>query len=115
LGPRAENFEDLSKIFNNVLADQSKARQGLYPEDPNFITKEMKRLDACNQSIDALSQDVQDLSAQLATHTVPFWSPRYNGLMVMETAMSTIIGCKKFLFRPSPTPKVPRFVRRVLT
>ncbi|SPO00097.1 uncharacterized protein DNG_02949 [Cephalotrichum gorgonifer] len=102
LGPRAENFEVLSKLFNSVLADQSKARQNLYPTDPTFITQDMKSLDAYKESIERLEQSVGELSGQLATHSVPFWSPRYNGHMCMDTAMSSIIGyMSAMLYNPN--------------
>lgn len=95
LGPRAENFDALSGIFDKVLTDQSIARRNLYPKDPDFITQEMKDLDVYKASIDALGKSAGDLSAKLATHSVPFWSPRYNAHMNMDTAMSSIIGCKQ--------------------
>ncbi|KAK4245017.1 L-tyrosine decarboxylase [Corynascus novoguineensis] len=92
LGPRAENFAVLDDLFKQVLDGQRQARQNLYSADPTFITKEMKDLSSYKESIDILGERVKDLSNELATHSVPFWSPRYNGHMNMDTSMASIIG-----------------------
>jgi hypothetical protein len=93
LGPRAENFDVLNNLFQKVLSDQAAARKTLSAGDPIFITPEMKELDVYKNSIETLAKGVNDLSFDLATHTVPFWSPRYNAHMNMDTALSSIIGC----------------------
>jgi hypothetical protein len=95
LGPHAENFDVLSQLFNKVLDGQRKARQELYPEDPKFITEGMQDLDIYKTSVKAFEDNVQALSNDLATTSVPFWSPRYNGHMCMDTAMASIIGCEQ--------------------
>lgn len=95
LGPRAENFDVLEKLFRKVLEDQKKARVDLSDDDKDkvfFITDEMKELDIYQQSIFKLTKDISDLSGDLARQSVPFWSPRYNAHMNMDTTMSSIIG-----------------------
>jgi len=97
LGPRAENFDVLEKLFRKVLEDQKKARVDLSDDDKDkvfFITDEMKELDIYQQSIFKLTKDISDLSGDLARQSVPFWSPRYNAHMNMDTTMSSIIGCE---------------------
>ncbi|KAJ0143070.1 Uncharacterized protein HZ326_14117 [Fusarium oxysporum f. sp. albedinis] len=66
LGPRAENFELLSEFFT--------------------YTEEFQG------SIAQLREDVKDISKKLSTNSIPFWSPRYNAHMNMDTAMPSIIG-----------------------
>ncbi|KAI1774360.1 pyridoxal phosphate-dependent transferase [Hypoxylon cercidicola] len=92
LGPRAENINLLRGFFNIILDDHQKARESIYPEDPDFITKEMMQTDAFKESINRLTENVHSLSGDLAKASVPFWSPRYNGHMLMDTTMPSIIG-----------------------
>lgn len=94
LGPRAENFDLLKDFFAGILDDQEAARKRIYEQDPDFITAEMKQAESFTTSIKQLKDDVKLLSKGLADHSIPFWSPRYNAHMNMDTAMPSIIGCE---------------------
>ncbi|KAK0701996.1 pyridoxal phosphate-dependent transferase [Lasiosphaeria miniovina] len=92
LGPRAENFSVLKELFNHVLDDQARARKKIYTDDPEFITNDMKNLSTYKDGLAALDFHLRDLSDNLSATSVPFWSPRYNGHMNMDTAIPGIIG-----------------------
>lgn len=94
LGPRAENFDVLKNLFSQVLDHQKDARVRLAEAlgDPTFITEEMENLEVYKASVAKLSNDMNDLSLKLADHSVPFYSPRYNGHMCMDTTLASIIG-----------------------
>ncbi|EXM19045.1 hypothetical protein FOTG_12836 [Fusarium oxysporum f. sp. vasinfectum 25433] len=92
LGPRAENFELLSEFFTYVLNEQKDTRENLYKDDPAFITQDMIKTEEFQGSIAQLREDVKDISKKLSTNSIPFWSPRYNAHMNMDTAMPSIIG-----------------------
>ncbi|KAI1171294.1 pyridoxal phosphate-dependent transferase [Nemania sp. FL0916] len=92
LGPRAENFGLLKDLFNYVLEEQKEARKNLYSDDPTFITAEMQATDSFKESVEGLWDNVKGLSGMLAQHSIPFWSPRYNAHMNMDTALPGIIG-----------------------
>lgn len=94
LGPKAENFQILSDIFAGVLNDQRKARQQYMPDDPAFITEEMMQTEEFQESIQELQEKVNELSTTLAATSIPFWSPRYNGHMNMDTSLASIVGCR---------------------
>lgn len=94
LGPRAENATQLAKFFNQALADQATARKNLYAGDPVSISAEMQENSKFKDQIKKLNEMFTRLSSLLATHSVPFWSPRYNGHMNMETTFPSVIGCK---------------------
>jgi len=94
LGPKAENFQILSDIFSHVLNDQRKARQQYMPDDPAFITAEMIQTEGFQESVQELQEYVSELSGTLAATSIPFWSPRYNGHMNMDTSLASIVGCK---------------------
>ncbi|KAM3468988.1 hypothetical protein MY5147_007421 [Beauveria neobassiana] len=93
LGPRAENMDVLQSLFGQVLERQKQARVELAEQDQDiFITEEMKALDIYQQSIHRLADNSKELSDKLAEHSVPFWSPRYNAHMNMDTTLASIIG-----------------------
>lgn len=99
LGPKAENFHILSELMSKVLEDQKIVRQSLYRDDPAFITSSMMQAESYTESIDELREYVKELSEDLALHSIPFWSPRYNAHMNMDVALPSIIGCKiSFIF-----------------
>ena len=91
-GPRAENFSYLERIFKFVLDEQKKARQNLYPNDQPFITPEMQASPLFNDQINKLNAELTCITNQLNLHSVPFWSPRYNAHMSMETSMPAVVG-----------------------
>ena len=94
LGPRAENFDILKEIFESTLQSQEKARVNLFKGDPAMITSEMQATDLFKQNIENLRSQLLALSGMLAEHSVPFWSPRYQAHMLMESSIPAIIGCK---------------------
>ncbi|KAK4168147.1 pyridoxal phosphate-dependent transferase [Cladorrhinum sp. PSN259] len=95
LGPKGENVDTLKEIFDRVLTEQAETRVKLAKNGEEkylFITKEMKDLPIYMKSIKTLDSNVRTLSKHLASHSVPFWSPRYNAHMNMDTTMASIIG-----------------------
>ncbi len=52
----------------------------------------MHLLTLLEESIARLEQIVRDLSERLSKHHDPFWNPRYNGHMNMDTTMPGIVG-----------------------
>ncbi|KAL7935760.1 pyridoxal phosphate-dependent transferase [Trichoderma chlorosporum] len=92
LGPKAENFHILSELMDKVLEDQRIVRKNLYPDDPAFITSSMMQATTYTESINELRGHVKELSENLALHSIPFWSPRYNAHMNMDVALPSIIG-----------------------
>ncbi|KAE8357466.1 pyridoxal phosphate-dependent transferase [Aspergillus caelatus] len=92
LGPRAENHEQLKAFLAYILEKHREARSNIYIYDPDFITPEMQRTQSYHDSINRLWRMVKFLTRKLASHSIPFWSPRYNAHMNMDTAMPGIIG-----------------------
>ncbi|KAF8427943.1 pyridoxal phosphate-dependent transferase [Tirmania nivea] len=102
LGPKAENSTYLFEFFNRVLAAQSRARRRLYSRDEEFITAEMEDSDEFRDSMKLLDVELGTISTMLAKHSVPFWSPRYNGHMLMDTSMPALIGyLSTMLYNPN--------------
>ncbi|KAK8121519.1 Pyridoxal-dependent decarboxylase conserved domain [Apiospora kogelbergensis] len=94
LGPRAENIDILQDVFRQALQRQQQTRIALAqgPDEPFFITDAMRNLYIYQDSIFTLQENSRELSEKLADHSVPFWSPRYNAHMNMDTTLASIIG-----------------------
>lgn len=91
-GPRAENFSYLERIFKYILDQQKNAREELFPHDKAFISSEMQASPLFQAQIQRLEFELGAITEQLNQHSVPFWSPRYNGHMSMENSMPAVIG-----------------------
>lgn len=92
-GPRAENFDYLKKAFSLILDRQHEARNTIYPDDATFITDEMKETELYQKQLEMLTYELDVITEQLSRYSVPFWSPRYNAHMSMESSMPSVIGC----------------------
>ncbi|KAF8813146.1 PLP-dependent transferase [Phlegmacium glaucopus] len=92
LGPHAENFDVLENIFRNVLYEQEKARTSYFPDDDNYITPSIKATNLFQKNISKLKYVINQLAPRLAQHSIPFWNPRYNGHMNMDTTMPGMAG-----------------------
>jgi glutamate/tyrosine decarboxylase-like PLP-dependent enzyme len=92
LGPHAENFDVLGKIFQGLLYEQGKARAAYFPNDDDFITPSMKASTLFQKNISKLKYVIEQLAPRLAAHSVPFWNPRYNAHMNMDTTMPGMAG-----------------------
>lgn len=93
LGPRAENLDVFKEMLCSILEAHSELRNNLYP-DPDFITPAMKNTPEFKDGIAKLKESLCSLAQDLQDHSIPFWSPRYNGHMNMDTAMASMLGCK---------------------
>ncbi|KAL9043350.1 MAG: hypothetical protein Q9214_003460 [Letrouitia sp. 1 TL-2023] len=92
LGPRAENFHILKDIFESTLKSQEQARINLYSKDQPFITPEMQAKPLFQENIRKLAWELKALNDILKDHSVPFWSPRYQGHMNMDISFPAVIG-----------------------
>lgn len=101
LGPRVEALEVLQSLFEQALKRHKQTRDELANEDRYFfITEDMKKLDIYQESIATRETNSESLSEIPAKHSVPFWSPRYNAHMNMDTTLASIIRCKPTCARP---------------
>jgi len=102
LGPRAENFQYLKQILDIVLDHQATARRAYYPNDQDFVTTDMQDSPEFKDQIDKLTRIINGLAKDLSDHSVPFWSPRYNAHMLMDTSLPGIAGyLTGMLFNPN--------------
>ncbi|KAH8806650.1 pyridoxal phosphate-dependent transferase, partial [Flagelloscypha sp. PMI_526] len=92
LGPQGENESSLKRILELALQGHVKGRKDYKPKDPSSIPAEVKATKAFKKEITKQATLAKELVKQLAKDSVPFWNPRYNAHMNMDTSMPGIIG-----------------------
>ncbi|QRV81992.1 Pyridoxal-dependent decarboxylase conserved domain [Ceratobasidium sp. AG-Ba] len=92
LGPKAENAQFMKDFFMYIANETERARQTFRPKDPQFIGTEMQASDTFQEEIRDLDSALKEITAALAEHSIPFWSPRYNAHMTYDTSMPGMLG-----------------------
>ncbi|KAF8473804.1 pyridoxal phosphate-dependent transferase [Kalaharituber pfeilii] len=92
LGPRAENFKYLHHLFTAIAERQAHARKNVYPHDKDFITQEIQDSQTFQNEMRKVGDYTELIACLLSDHSVPFWSPRYNAHMNMDTSLPSIMG-----------------------
>jgi glutamate/tyrosine decarboxylase-like PLP-dependent enzyme len=91
LGPKAENESVLLELIVEAVCRHSEFRRDFHPEDPVFITKELKRSAEYVYAIDSLRHHASALFDELQK-SVPFFSMRYQSHMLWDQALPAMVG-----------------------
>ncbi|KAG9121292.1 hypothetical protein FRC07_002791 [Ceratobasidium sp. 392] len=103
LGPKAENAQFLKDFFMYIAEQTENARKTFQPDDPQFIGADMQASETFREEISDLDTALKEMTAALAEHSVPFWSPRYNAHMTYDTSMPGLLGyLAAALFKGTP-------------
>ncbi|PSS02377.1 pyridoxal phosphate-dependent transferase [Coniella lustricola] len=92
IGPQAENIGLFRDNINGLLDQVVKARKNYFPDDGDFITKEIQNSTEFLQRAESLANATRALGQSLGQHSIPFWSPRYQGHMCMDMSMPALLG-----------------------
>ena len=76
LGPRAENRDHFMALFKTAFDMHVKMREGYFPTDPPYITKQIRSSDAYRKEMALMKEKLIEVNTQLF-NSVPFFSPRY--------------------------------------
>lgn len=91
LGTKAENAEELQSLIAEAIRDQAFWRRNYHPGDPSPITEEIKAGEEYIQSMAFLKENYRLLLAFLKK-SVPFFSMRYQGHMIWDLTLPSILG-----------------------
>ncbi len=91
LGPKAENADLLKKLINQALDKHIQDRIELYPEDPIYVTEEIKNSEDYKSTVEVLEEKANALFDQLKG-SVPFWSYRWQSHMNWDTTLPGMVG-----------------------
>ncbi|SDF03435.1 pyridoxal-dependent decarboxylase [Chitinophaga filiformis] len=91
LGPKAENTELLKELIRQALDNHCNDRKNLYPNDPVYVTEEMKQTPEYQETVRIL-KDKLDILLQQLKGSVPFWSYRWQSHMNWDTTLPSMAG-----------------------
>lgn len=92
LGPRAENFELFVELLVEALDSNASFRKSFHPEDGIVISERVRADPRYLQGVDTLRQALGELLAGLRHDTTPYYSWRYQGHMLWDTTLASMLG-----------------------
>ncbi|KAF7591349.1 hypothetical protein BBP40_001627 [Aspergillus hancockii] len=92
IGPKGANLPDFRANINTILDELLEARLNYMPEDTRFISKDVRRSKEFQAIRDMVGNVVRKTAQVLGEHSVPFWSPRYEGHMNTDLTMASALG-----------------------
>jgi len=91
LGPKAENGDVLRKLVDRAVQGQIDDRRAFHPNDPAWVTADIKRSQAYKDGVATLESALADLVDRLQG-SVPFYSYRYQAHMLWDTTLPAVVG-----------------------
>ncbi|EDO29152.1 predicted protein, partial [Nematostella vectensis] len=91
LGPNAENGDVFKRQVVEAIDGHIKFREHYFPQDPDFITDEMKEAPSYRETIHKMSKEINNMHGELQK-SVPFFSSRYKGHVTWDTLMAANLG-----------------------
>lgn len=91
LGPKAENQELFHRLLTRALEAHCSTRREYFPEDPGFITEEIKDSPEYRDTVRFLEEELDKILHELRG-SVPFWSNRWQSHMNWDLTMPSLLG-----------------------
>ncbi|WP_189747238.1 pyridoxal phosphate-dependent decarboxylase family protein [Streptomyces nojiriensis] len=87
----AENQQVLTELINDALNKHCEDRKNFYPNDPEYVSDEIKESQAYQDSVEVLRSEHTKLLKRLEG-SVPFFSYRYQAHMLWDHTLPSIAG-----------------------
>lgn len=91
LGPKAENEHILTRLITNAIGAHCRYRLQFQPEDPAYITEQIKQHPDYQKAVDNLNRHAAELFECLQL-SAPIFSMRHQGHMLWDQALPAIVG-----------------------
>ncbi|MGH3770155.1 MAG: pyridoxal phosphate-dependent decarboxylase family protein [Pseudonocardiaceae bacterium] len=91
LGPLAENEELFGNLMQKAVKSHCDDRRKFYPQDPVYVTEDIKNSPGYEYSVRVLTDEVDNLLGALRG-SVPFFSYRYQSHMNWDLTLPSIVG-----------------------
>ncbi len=91
LGSKGENADWFSKMILEAIQANTEVRNSYFPEDPHFITQEIKESEEYQNSLTTLEEEYHKLLKELKK-SAPFFSMRSAGHMLWDINIPSILG-----------------------
>lgn len=92
MGTRGENLYEVSKIIESVLQSVVGGRETLFPDDPAYITEEIKASEGYKRGFASVERETENLLKILNRYSLPTQSLRYQGHMLWDITLPSMIG-----------------------
>ncbi|GES66446.1 pyridoxal-dependent decarboxylase domain protein [Aspergillus terreus] len=92
IGPKAENIEFFRKNLNRILHELKNTRNQYHKDDESFITEDTQNSEKFQTAMKNFSEAVTKAASLLGQHSIPFWSPRYQGHMCSDLTVPGLLG-----------------------
>ncbi|GIK00975.1 hypothetical protein Aspvir_005005 [Aspergillus viridinutans] len=92
IGPKGANLPDFRANINTILDELLETRLDYMPKDTKFISKTVRRSKKFREVRDMVGNVVRTTAQVLGAHSVPFWTPRYEGHMCADLTMASLLG-----------------------
>ena len=91
LGPKGENKEVFQRMIDTALEEHCRSRQEYFPNDPVYVTEEMKETPEYRTTIANFERHLESLLHELRG-SIPFWSFRWQSHMNWDLSMPSLVG-----------------------
>ena len=91
LGPKAENADVFTRLAATALKAHAADRRAYEPNDPLWVTDEIKKTPAYRAGMQQLETSLNDLLERLHG-SVPFFSYRYQAHMLWDVTVPAVLG-----------------------
>lgn len=91
LGPKAENIDLFYEFTQWAIKSHYEARQNYFPEDPVYVTDEVKESPEYQQTVKEFQGHYENLLHKLQ-NSAPFYSYRHQGHMLWDITMPGALG-----------------------
>jgi glutamate/tyrosine decarboxylase-like PLP-dependent enzyme len=91
LGPKAENEQLLKDLVADAIGMHCTDRREFFPNDPPYVTEEIKKSAAYKDSVKVMREEYQRLLEKLKG-SVPFFSYRYQAHMNWDITLPGVAG-----------------------
>jgi glutamate/tyrosine decarboxylase-like PLP-dependent enzyme len=92
LGTKAENKDIFLKYIEEAIQIISYGRKRYHSEDPSYITEHKKATEGYRAAMQSLNVNFYRLISFLNEYSIPFYSMRYQGHMLWDMTLPSMIG-----------------------
>jgi len=92
LGTKAENMHIFCELITEAMNNIAYGRRSFHPEDPGYVTEEIKKTPGHLAAIQSLKDNFYRLITFLNDYSVPWFSMRYQGHMNWDVTLPSLVG-----------------------
>lgn len=92
MGTRGENLSEVSEIILKALKGITENKALSFPDDPNYITANVKNTEAYKKGISSVKEQAGNLVNLLNQYSLPTQTLRYQAHMLWDITLPSLVG-----------------------